>query len=539
MAEKQEPATADTASAASDLAPGTDVGGYVIDAKIGEGGMGVVYGAHHPRIGKRVAIKILGRAFCSDPAVVERFEQEARVVNEIRHPNIVDVFQFGELPDKRSFFVMEWLDGESLSTRIERGALPAKEAIEILDVICDALQAAHEAKVIHRDLKSDNIYLVTLRGKRTVKLLDFGLAKLQSRGLEGAPVGTTKSGIVVGTPAYMSPEQARGKAVDARTDIYALGILAYKMLTGSLPFKADNAMDLIVQQLNAPPPQPIKLAPRTPPVLSKLVVEMMAKSPEARPTLVEIRELFAEVLDRATPVPKKRTAAKSEGPIRGKLRSPSEIERDDIGKEKTSLAMPAARPKAARMLLAVIVLLAALIGVAVFLLAKKNGGTPDAATPPPKDDVTLTESIPPTTPAATGSAGSAAVTPVAQPTIEFADDRVGSASGSAAPKHHTKKPAEDVDDSAAEPEPIPANRPGGIIISLQHASKIEIDGKVVATSGLGGRFEVPPGHHAIHVSASDRAPISREVDVDPGGTVVMRIADDTGAPDPGTTQGSN
>src|ERR1041385_4442744 len=115
--------------------------------------MGVVYGANQPRIGKRVAIKVLARAYCGDPAVVERFEQEARFVNEIRHPNIVDVFQFGELPDKRSYFVREWLGGEPLTSLIDRGPIPWRETIEILDVICDALQAAHEAKVIHRDLK--------------------------------------------------------------------------------------------------------------------------------------------------------------------------------------------------------------------------------------------------------------------------------------------------------------------------------------------------------------------------------------------------
>src|SRR5262249_28259422 len=136
-------------------------------------------------------------AFCGDPTIVSRFEQEARLVNEIRHPNIVDVFQFGELPDRRSFFVMEWLDGEALSTRIERGPLAVGEAVEILDVICDALEAAHEQGVIHRDLKSDNVYLVTSRGKRTVKLLDFGLAKLSGRG-DPASIAKTRSGVLVG-----------------------------------------------------------------------------------------------------------------------------------------------------------------------------------------------------------------------------------------------------------------------------------------------------------------------------------------------------
>src|SRR5688572_6552245 len=219
-----------------ELTPGTEVGGYVLGDKIGSGGMGVVYGATHPRIGKRVAIKVLAPTFSGDPSTVERFEQEARLVNEIRHPNIVDVFQFGQLADGRSYFVMEWLEGESISGRLERGPMPTKETLEVLDAMCDALEAAHEKGVIHRDLKSDNVFLVPGRkGERRVKLLDFGLAKLATRG-DLQNIHTTKSGIIVGTPAYMSPEQARGKAVDHRTDIYALGILTYKMLTGQLPF---------------------------------------------------------------------------------------------------------------------------------------------------------------------------------------------------------------------------------------------------------------------------------------------------------------
>src|SRR5437899_1365926 len=134
MSEQSE--TAESAQGAL-LEKGTNVGGYLVDAKIGEGGMGVVYGAHHPRIGKRVAIKVLARAYCGDPSVVARFEQEARFVNEIKHPNIVDVFQFGELEDKRSFFIMEWLEGEPLTSLIDRGPIAAPEAVEILDGTSD------------------------------------------------------------------------------------------------------------------------------------------------------------------------------------------------------------------------------------------------------------------------------------------------------------------------------------------------------------------------------------------------------------------
>ena len=277
-----------------ELEAGTEVAGYVVEAKIGQGGMGKVYSARHPRIGKRVAIKVLERLFCNDESAVARFEQEARLVNEIRHPNIVDVFQFGELPDKRSFFVMEHLTGETLSDRIDSAPLTIRETVEILDSVCDALEAAHEHGVVHRDLKSDNVFLATTRSRPTVKLLDFGIAKLAGRN-ELTSVGKTATGIVVGTPAYMSPEQARSQPVGPRTDVYQLGILAYKMLTRRLPFSAANPFDLIVEQLKTPPPSPKKLAPATPDVLARLVVRMMAKSIDERPSVAEIRNVLASL----------------------------------------------------------------------------------------------------------------------------------------------------------------------------------------------------------------------------------------------------
>jgi serine/threonine-protein kinase len=273
-----------------DLAAGTDVGGYVIESKIGEGGMGRVYGAMHPRIGKRVAIKVLGPQFCRDTATVARFEQEARLVNDIHHGNIVEVYDLGELPDGRKYMVMEWLVGESLSDRIDKGPIPPAEAVEILDAICDALEAVHEKGIVHRDLKSDNVFLVQHRGKQQAKLLDFGLAKLASN--DPRAITKTKTGIIVGTPHYMAPEQARGKPVDNRTDIYSLGVLAYKMLTGKLPFTG-QPIDLLVHHLKTPPPNPTDAVPAVPAPLSNLVMGMMAKYPEQRPTVPVMRKWFA------------------------------------------------------------------------------------------------------------------------------------------------------------------------------------------------------------------------------------------------------
>jgi serine/threonine-protein kinase len=275
-----------------ELLPGMDVGGYIVHSKVGEGGMGIVYRAQHPNIGKRVAIKVLGPVFCRDPEVVARFEQEARLVNEIHHSNIVDIFQLGVLQDGRKYLVMELLEGESLSARIERGRIPAPEAVGILDEIADALIATHEKGIVHRDMKSDNVFLANLRGRITVKLLDFGLAKLS--GNDPRAVTKTKTGIVVGTPHYMSPEQIRGKPADHRTDVYSLGILAYKMLVGDLPWEG-LPTDLLIHHLKTPPPPVTDRAPDVPVPLSQMVQRMMGKEPEQRPTLPELRAFLADL----------------------------------------------------------------------------------------------------------------------------------------------------------------------------------------------------------------------------------------------------
>ncbi|HEX6835877.1 MAG TPA: serine/threonine-protein kinase, partial [Polyangia bacterium] len=161
------------------LEPGTIVGEYRIEQKLGDGGMASVYGATHPLIGKKAAIKVMSPTLSADAAAVARFALEARAVNRIGHPNIVDVFSFGRLPDGRSYFVMEWLPGETLYARLWSRRLTLDEALDILDQICDALEAAHEAGIVHRDLKPANVFLTPRRNKREqVKLLDFGVAKL-------------------------------------------------------------------------------------------------------------------------------------------------------------------------------------------------------------------------------------------------------------------------------------------------------------------------------------------------------------------------
>ena len=263
------------------LRSGARVGEYRVDGLLGAGGMGQVYAVVHPVIGKRAAAKVLHPELSRDHDAVSRFVQEARAVNQIGHPNIVDIFGFGELDDGRAYFVMERLAGESLRTRMEHGRLPLASIVAILGGIAVALEAAHSAGIIHRDLKPDNVFLV---GAQQVKLLDFGIAKLVGN-LANSP--QTSAGRMMGTPAYVSPEQAGGGAVDRRTDVYAFGVVAFEMLTGRLPFAATSALQMITMHMLEPPPAASTLAPEVPAAIDALVSRMMAKNPAERPTLAE------------------------------------------------------------------------------------------------------------------------------------------------------------------------------------------------------------------------------------------------------------
>ncbi|MGN6105059.1 MAG: serine/threonine-protein kinase [Kofleriaceae bacterium] len=284
------------------LGPGAEVGGYVIDGELGRGGMGFVYSATHPVIGKRAAIKVLKPEVSKSPIAVERFIQEARAVNQIGHPNIIDIFAFGALPDGRAYHVMDLLVGESLRRRLRRGPLHPSEAASVIDEIASALAAAHDKGFIHRDIKPDNVYLVEHEGRwPEVKLLDFGLAKLMPEA--GVAPFQTKAGAVLGTPEYMSPEQARGARVDHRTDLYALGVVTFEILAGARPFASSGSDPLAILKAHAeqPPPSLAALVPELPLELVQLVSAMLAKEPGARPSLAAVRTVLKRL--RSTTLP--------------------------------------------------------------------------------------------------------------------------------------------------------------------------------------------------------------------------------------------
>ena len=259
---------------------GARVGEFEVLRRIGVGGMGAVYEGRHPLIGKRVSVKVLHAHLADQPGVVQRFIAEARAVNEIRHRGIVDIFSFGQLEDGSHYFIMELLEGQSFEQLIQqRGPLPVVEALTYFAEVLDAVGAAHEAKIIHRDLKPSNLFLVQgPRGKPFVKVLDFGIAKLQVKG----GVTRTKGG-VMGTPAYMAPEQVLGGAVGPETDLYALGAVLFEMLSGRTPFTTEDPLAMMRQQVMDQPPTLSSLVRGLPPEIDALVSRMLRKKPEERP----------------------------------------------------------------------------------------------------------------------------------------------------------------------------------------------------------------------------------------------------------------
>jgi serine/threonine-protein kinase len=257
------------------------VGNYRIVSLLGEGGMGTVYLAQHPGIGRKAAIKVLHPDLARSPDLVTRFFNEARAANTIRHPGIVEVYDFGTLPDGATYITMELLDGESLAARIKRvGRLPLATAAQFAHQTAGALAAAHAAGIVHRDLKPDNIFVVPAEdeeGRELIKILDFGIAKLSAEHPGGSGV-KTRTGTVMGTPVYMSPEQCRGtKEVDHRTDVYALGIILYEMLCGQPPFVSTGYGELIHMHIGTPPVPPRTHNPGIPAELEAVVLKLLAK----------------------------------------------------------------------------------------------------------------------------------------------------------------------------------------------------------------------------------------------------------------------
>lgn len=272
------------------------IGTYRIVRLIGEGGMGRVYEGIHEQIGQRAAIKVLHAQYAHNGEAYTRFLNEARAVNIVQHPGVVNIFGFGQTEDGSPYIIMEYLEGESLSARLERLKFISLGSMRIARQIASALMAAHAKHIVHRDLKPSNIMLVPdpdVPGGERVKVVDFGIAKMSAEHQTGQM--RTRAGAILGTPLYMSPEQCRGAGeVTEKSDIYSLGVMLYEMLSGRPPFIADGEGEVMGMHLFKAPPPLHSLVPTLPLELVSLVHSMLEKAPEARPSIVEV----AHALDR-------------------------------------------------------------------------------------------------------------------------------------------------------------------------------------------------------------------------------------------------
>ena len=275
---------------AQDALIGTVIDGrYRVEERIGEGGMGVVYRATHVVLRKPFALKVIRADQATDANIVQRFVREARAASGIGHPNIVNINDFGTTADGSLYLAMEFLDGMTLADAMKSGPIPFARALEIFIQIAGALEAAHAQGIVHRDLKPENIFLMREAGQHEfVKVLDFGIAKVKN-----AAAKLTSTGMVFGTPHYLSPEQAAGQPVDHRSDIYSLGVIMYQVLAGQLPFTAESLMALMTKHMFEPAPSLREAGHAVPSALDAIVGRCLQKKPELRHA--SMRELDSDL----------------------------------------------------------------------------------------------------------------------------------------------------------------------------------------------------------------------------------------------------
>jgi len=279
---------------------GRTIGSYRVDRLLGKGGMGTVYMGTHPVIGSRVAIKFLHPQFSHDEQIVDRFFNEARAVNVIGHDNILKILDLNVTDDQRHYFVMEFLHGRPLQALLRHNVpVPLEVTGPILVQVCDALEAAHKRGIVHRDLKPDNVYLITMKGKKNfVKVVDFGIARIADDA--GASTGKTQTGMVMGTPAYMSPEQGSGASnkIDGRSDVYSLGVMMFQLATGRLPFPGANFGEVLIGHLQLPPPPPRSLSSQIPEAYEAVILKCLQKKQEDRySSMKELKHAIEACMD--------------------------------------------------------------------------------------------------------------------------------------------------------------------------------------------------------------------------------------------------
>jgi serine/threonine protein kinase len=278
------------------------IGPYRVIREVGKGGMGAVYEAIHPQIERKVAIKVLHPEYAVNQQVVQRFFNEARAVNIVNHPSVVQISEFGQQPDGTAYIVMEFLEGESLGGRMKRlgGKLSVADTLRLTRQVAAALAAAHAKNIVHRDLKPDNVMIVSdpeAPGGERAKILDFGIAKLASQTKDGeAAASQTSTGMMVGTPLYMSPEQCKGSGnITDKADVYSLGVMLYRMLTGRPPFLAEGSGAIMAMHIYEKPTAIRELDPSIPEDLATLIHALLAKDAAERPPMAQVVQVLEQL----------------------------------------------------------------------------------------------------------------------------------------------------------------------------------------------------------------------------------------------------
>jgi serine/threonine-protein kinase len=416
------------------------IGTYNILGKIGEGGMGAVYLAEHTLLGRRAAIKVLLPDFSSNEKIVRRFFNEARAVTQIADPGIVQVFDFGYV-DGGAFIVMELLEGESMTHRLKRiGRFSVHDMLRLMRMVCGSLEAAHAKGIVHRDLKPDNLFIVgdpAVTGGERPKILDFGIAKLSG---DPSDMHQTNTGALIGTPLYMSPEQCRGAGdVDHRSDIYSIGCVMFKLLTGRSPFRGAGSGDIIAAHLREPPPFAASLVPDLPELVDMILQRCLQKDPAQRyqsmRELADALEQAEHVLQHAS-VPTLAVDMRPSAPI-VPTPSPAPI---------TLTPLPTTVPPQARrnwpvILAAAIVTVAIMIGVTLYATRRKSTPAARHADAPPP--VVVTTAPPPPLPPPPDAAPADAFIPPDSPFDAGMIKRHGS--GTPRPPVHGSPPDTDFD----------------------------------------------------------------------------------------------
>jgi serine/threonine-protein kinase len=297
----------------SELEPGRQIGAWRVVRSLGRGGMSEVFEVDREAAPTRAALKVLLRETSTRGRAAERFALEARVLQELGHRGVPAIYELGTLPDGLPYLVMELVNGITLAEMLRSQPPSRATSLRVLDQLCDVLAAAHARGIVHRDIKPENIIVVATDEATdvatdvatdgvTVKLLDWGIAKRVDD--HAALAHLTSTGAIVGTPRYLAPEQARSEPVDARTDVYALGLLAYELLLGVYPFEAENLGDMLLMQMIKPPPSPCRYWPEIPATLERMLLAMLAKDPQRRPHLAAVHRIMraatVDTLEQAT-----------------------------------------------------------------------------------------------------------------------------------------------------------------------------------------------------------------------------------------------